>query len=140
MQLRHIAAAAGAFAHHFAGRSEQILGAFNHPIGSHQLFEHGTNPSHEILRGQLATLDLTQPVLPLSSQKGRLQLLRQHGDKGYRVMGWHELHGFLALFALQKAGGNQLFQNPGAGGRGPQALALGILRHIVLPGSLHCGE
>ena len=55
-------------------------------------------------------------------------------------MGWHELHGFLALFALQKAGGNQLFQNPGAGGRGPQALALGILRHIVLPGSLHCGE
>ena len=55
-------------------------------------------------------------------------------------MGGHELNGFLALFALQKAGGNQLFQNPGAGGRSSQTLAFGIVRHIVLPGSLHCGK
>ena len=55
-------------------------------------------------------------------------------------MGGHELHLLFALFALQKSGGYQLFQNPGAGGRSSQALALGIVRHIVLPGSLHCGE
>ena len=45
-----------------------------------------------------------------------------------------------ALFAFQEAGGHELFQNPGAGGRGSQALALGVLRHLVLPGSLHRGE
>src|SRR5699024_1673754 len=66
----NLSATAGAFAHHFVGRAEQILRSLDSLIGSHKFFEHGTNPSHEILRGQLATLDLTQPVLPLSSQKG----------------------------------------------------------------------
>ena len=52
-------------------------------------------------------------------------------------MGRQKLHGFLALFPFQKAGGDQLFQNSGTGGWGPQPFALGILRHIVFPGSLH---
>ena len=137
MQLRHIATAAGAFAHHHAGRGEQILGSLDDLIGPHQLLEHGADPGHEVLRGQLSALDLSQPVLPFSGQQGRLQLLRQHGDKGHRIMRGQELHGFLALFAFQKAGGHQLFQDTGAGGRGPQPLALGIVRHIVLPSSLH---
>ena len=55
-------------------------------------------------------------------------------------MGRHELHGFLALFPFQKAGGYQLFQNPGTGGRGSQALTLRILRHIIFPGSFHRGK
>ena len=69
-----------------------------------------------------------------------MQLLRQHRDKGHRIMRRQELHSFLTLFAFQKAGRHQLFQNPGAGGRGPQPLAFSIVRHIVLPGSLHRGK
>ena len=52
-------------------------------------------------------------------------------------MGGQELYLLFALFPFQKAGGHQLFQDTGAGGRGPQPLALGIVRHIVLPSSLH---
>ena len=43
----------------------------------------------------------------------------------------HELHGFLTLFALQKAGGHQLFQNPGACGGSAKPFALGIVRHFL---------
>ena len=53
------------------------------------------------------------------------------------VVGRHELHGFLAFFAFQKAGGHQLFQNPGAGGGGAETFALGVLRHIFGTSSLH---
>ena len=66
-----------------------------------------------------------------------MQPFRQNGDKGHRIFRGHELHSFLTLFSLQKAGGHQLFQNPGAGGRGSQTFSLGILRHIFLPGSFH---
>ena len=69
-----------------------------------------------------------------------MKLLRQDGNQGNGIVGRQKLHGFLVLFAFQKAGGHQLLQNPGAGGGGAQPFALGVLRHIVLPGSFHRGE
>lgn len=58
LQFRHITAAAGAFAHHFAGRREQVLSPLDDLIGSHQFFQHGGDPAHEVLRGQFAAFDL----------------------------------------------------------------------------------
>src|SRR5699024_11244319 len=50
------------------------------------------------------------------------QLLRQDGNQGNGIVGRQKLHGFLALFPFQKAGGHQLLQNPGAGGGVPSPL------------------
>ena len=47
------------------------------------------------------------------------------------------MYGFFALFSFQKTSRHQLFQNTGTGGRGSQSFPLGILRHIIFPGSLH---
>ena len=140
MHFCNFTAAAGAFAHHLAGRGEQVLAALDDLIGPHQLLQHGGDLGHKVLRGQLAALDLAQPVLPLSGQQRGLQLLRQDGNQGNGVVGRQKLHGFLALFAFQKAGGHQLFQNPGTGGGGAQPFTFGILRHIFGTSGLHRGK
>ena len=66
-----------------------------------------------------------------------MQLLRQNRNEGTRVAGGHQLDRLFALFPFQKTGGGQLFQNPGAGGRRTQSLALGSIRHIFFTGVLH---
>ena len=55
-------------------------------------------------------------------------------------MGRKKLNGFLVLFAFQKTGRYQLFQNTGTSGRCPQTFSLGVLRHILFSGSLHRGK
>ena len=55
-------------------------------------------------------------------------------------MGRKKLNGFLILFAFQKTGRYQLFQNTGTGGRCPQTFSLGVLWHILFSGSLHRGQ
>ena len=82
--------------------------------------------------------------VPQARLAGDYEKARQAGGKADQtlVVLLQQLfvHPRLGIKTLDKAGGNQLFQNPCAGSRGPQALALGILRHILLPGSLHCRE
>ena len=140
MQFCNFTSAARAFAHHLTGRSEQVLGSLDDLISSHQVFQHGADPVQKLLWGKLPALDLAQAILPLGSQKRRLQLFRQHRDKGYCIVGRKKLHRFSVLFSLQKTGRYQLFQNTGTGGRCPQTFSLSILWHIIFPGSLHCGQ
>lgn len=69
LQFCNFTAAAGAFAHHLTGRSEQVLGSLDDLISSHQVSQHGADPVQKLLRGKLPALDLAQAVLPLGSQK-----------------------------------------------------------------------
>ena len=79
--------------------------------------QHSADPVQKLLRGKLPALDLAQAILPLDSQKRRLQLFRQDRDNGYCIVGRKKLYRFPALFSFQKTGRYQLFQNTGTGGR-----------------------
>ena len=69
-----------------------------------------------------------------------MQGLRQNGDEGGAHLGGQEVGDLFCLFPFHQPGGNQLLQNPGAGGWGANALPLRIVRHIPSPGVLHAGE
>ena len=140
MQFCNLTVTARAFAHHLTGRRKQVLSSLDDLISPYQVFQHGADPIQKLLRGKLPVLDFPQAVLPLGSQKRRLQLFRQNGNQGNCIVGREKLHRFPALFSFQKTGRYQLFQNTGTGGRCPQTFSLGILRHILFSGSLHRGQ
>ena len=56
-------------------------------ISSHQVFQHGADPVQKLLWSKLPVLNFPQAVLPLGSQKRRLQLFRQNGDQGNCIVG-----------------------------------------------------
>lgn len=62
--LHHVFTAAGAFANSRPpGIGERGRGHSHIPVGPDQPGEHGGDPGHEVLRGQLAPLHSPQPVL-----------------------------------------------------------------------------
>ncbi|CAN4009500.1 V-type ATP synthase subunit F, partial [Dysosmobacter welbionis] len=91
------------------------------------------DPRHESGGIALTPGDGGQLLLPLRREHGRGQSIRQDGDQVDPRLGRDETF----PFALHKPGRHQLLQDRRPGGRGAQALALGVLRHLLFPGSLH---
>ena len=102
-------------------------------IGFHQLPRHVRDPRQEGGGVALAPGDGGQLLLPLRRQHGRGQSIRQDGDQIDPRLGGNKAFSF----ALHKPGRHQLLQDRRPGGRGAQPLALGVLRHLLFPGSLH---
>ena len=72
-------------------------------------------------------------MLPLRREHGRGQSIRQDGDQVDPRLGRDETF----PFALHKPGRHQLLQDRRPGGRGAQALAFCLVRHIFFSGGLH---
>ena len=136
--LCNITAAARAFSDDRSSGREQHVGSQHRFIGLDQLADHTADALHKGFRGFFAVLDLLEPVFPLSGHQGRLKLFRQHGNQGNTGVSRDQAHRLLALFALHKAGGHQLFQNGRAGGRRPKPFAFSIFGHFFRTGDLHC--
>ena len=105
-------------------------------MGLHQLPRLRLNAVHKLVRVGLPLGDLGQTAFPFSGKLGRSECIRQHHSQIDAVLGGNEL----LAFSLDKAHLHQLFQNGGAGGRGSQSFALGVLRHILGPGPFHSGQ
>ena len=135
--LGDVAAAPGTGADALLAGGKQHLAAGDRGTGRHQLPHHGGDGLHEVLRGQFPPLHLFQPVFPLRRQQRGLQHLRQDGDEGIALLGGDETGDLLGLFPLHKAGFHQFFQDGGAGGRSPDALALYVIGHILYARRLH---
>ena len=79
-------------------------------------------------------------MLPFSGELRRLELFGQNGDKRRAGGGGQQICDLFGLPALHKTGGHQLFNDTGTGRRGSDALALGIIWHILLARVLHRGQ
>ena len=66
-----------------------------------------------------------------------MQGFGQDRDEGISSMGWNQRCDLPGFFPLHQSRGNQLFQNPGAGGRGSNALSFRILGHILCARRFH---
>ena len=140
LALRNRTAAAGTFPDYRTTGREQHLRTAHRLIVAHQLGNHAADLLHKRLRGELATLDLLQHVLPFRSQKRRLELFRKYRNQGDTDVLGNQADRLFVFLSLHKTGGNQLLQNPGAGGGCAQPLALGIIRHLFRPGIFHGGK
>ena len=79
-------------------------------------------------------------MFPFGGELRRLELFGQDGDERRAGGGGQQICDLLGLSALHKTGGHQLFNDTGTGRRGANALALGIIRHILLARVLHCSQ
>ena len=79
-------------------------------------------------------------MFPFSGELRRLELFGQNGDKRRTGGGGQQICDLLGLPALHKTGGHQLFNDTGTGRRGANALALGIIGHILLARVFHCSQ
>ena len=69
-----------------------------------------------------------------------MQRFRQHRDERRPQGRGDQRRDLLRSPALHEAGGHQLFQNGGAGGRGADAFPLGVIGHILCPCRFHRAE
>ena len=102
-------------------------------IGFYQLPRHFRDPRHESGGVALAPGDGGQFLFPLRREHRRGQGVRQDCNQVDPRFGGNQAF----ASALHKSGRHQLFQDGRPGRRGAQALALGVLRHILFSGGLH---
>ena len=109
-------------------------------IALHQLPEHIRNIGQKVLHGQVSLVNLLQSLFPFCGKLGRLELFWQNGDKCRADGRGDEACDLFGLSSLHESGGNQLFQNPGAGGGSSNSFALCVAGHFRCSGVLHGGE
>ena len=112
-----------------------------HPLGGlAQFFQHGGNIGQERSRFSPSVFNGFQPGFPFCCQGGRFEQIRQDGNDANAFLSRHQGLGFLVAFAFHIATGDQLFQNPGAGGRSSQSFSLRVLGHIFHASRFHSSQ
>ena len=102
-------------------------------IVADQIPNHITDPIRESVRIRFTLGNRRKLLLPLRRQYGGSQRLREDGNQIDTVFGRDQRF----TLAFHKPCRHQLFDDGCPGCRSSQALALGILRHILLARGFH---
>ena len=138
--LRDLCAAAGAFTHHGSAGGEQHLRAVHRRSVPNQRCDHIADAGEELVRAQLAALDLLEAVLPFGGEQRGLELFGQHGNEGHARFGGNEAYRFLRLLRSAKPADTSFSMTAARVAGGSQPAPLRSFRHILLARRLHGGE